>query len=134
MIALTMQGFDDTRAAFEHAPPEAITEARFLTNAAAQQAANAIRAAYPSVSGELRGGVAVEAVAGGAYEAAALVVSRSYKARWFEYGTAMRHNKSGAFRGRLAPNPVFTRITTDTEKQLVEAIRTLLEAFGLRVS
>jgi hypothetical protein len=119
-------------AEFQATPAAMTSDARDTVDEAALQAADTIRAQYPSVSGELRAGVGVVAGSGGEYVAGARVVSTSLHANWYEYGTAMRHDARGAFRGRVMPHFVFIRTLEATRAHLDDAWRALLTRFGLR--
>jgi hypothetical protein len=132
VIRLTFEGMPEAVAAFQGTPAEMTAEARDTVADAARQAADTIRGQYPSLSGTMRAGVQAVTGAGGDFVAPGRVVSTSPEATWWEYGTAMRHTGTGAFRGRVTPHPVFIRTMIATRARLDDAWRALLTRFGLR--
>jgi hypothetical protein len=133
VITFTFDGLDETVAEFRETPATMTREARAVIGAEGQDAANEIRAQYPSVSGEMRAGVGVETINGGEFYAGVRVVSRSLHATWYEYGTAMRHDARGAFRGRVTPHPIFIRTVITHRARIEDADREILARAGLRV-
>jgi HK97 gp10 family phage protein len=92
-MGVTWIGLDELRRALAALPQTTTTAAAPLTEAAAQEAADAMRAAYPVRTGRLRAGVVVEPRAGSATRVHWAVTNRTPYAWFFEYGTA--HTPAG---------------------------------------
>jgi len=104
---LVFEGLDELRQQLRALPADLVSRASAIIDRRAQNAAAAIRAAYPEgETGNLRSGVSVPFSASSAFGAGALVSSRSQHAHLWEFGTAVRRTARGANRARCSGRPV----------------------------
>lgn len=127
MATVTWDGLDEEIAALDNLPDDLGAAGGLLAMSAAQQAATAIKAAYPHRSGELANGIIVRDTVLD-YGARSKVVNITKYAAAFEYGRQTgKHGKTPA-------RPTFIPIRETYQRGLVVALRALLESRGLVVS
>lgn len=117
-------GLDELLADLARLAPDLAAEARPLQARAAEATASELRAAYPSVTGELRNSVQVDAESSASE---ARVFSRlsvtSRHAAFYEFGTA-----------HTAPHPTFTPIARRGRAAFLADVIDRVKARGLVVS
>lgn len=122
--ALRLTGVDELLAELERLAPDFVAETRPLQESTAEETADALRAAYPVRTGQLRASVQVqrESSQSPARLFTRVAVTAPY-AEFYEFGTS-----------RTAPNPTFTPITNRGRRNFLEAVIARVRARGLQVS
>ena len=120
---LTLGGVDELLAELARLAPDLTTEAVALQQTIAHQTAAAIRAAYPSVTGTLRGSVQVDRLSSTspARVFTSVTVTAPY-AHFVEFGTAT-----------TTPTPAFVPLTRIGREQFTQAVIARVKARGLVV-
>lgn len=127
-MKVAMEGLDELRAALKALPEDLARDARFRVRAAANAAADDLRAAYPSDSGNLRRGVRV-AVEDQAVSVVATVKSSSPHAHLWEFGTQVRRTQRLLNRGAAPAHfdqglvGIAQRRRRDLNEELVDIVR-----------
>lgn len=121
---LRLGGVKELIAELETLVPDFVTATTPLGRAHAEQTADALRAAYPSITGQLRASVAVDTAAGKRPgRTFARVVARAPYAEWFEFGTA-----------HAAPSPTFVPTTRRGRATFVGAVVAFVRGQGFQVT
>jgi hypothetical protein len=135
---LTFAGLEELRQALRDLPADLVAEASPLVTHAARNAEGAIRASYPSITGDLRNGLEVEILSPGRFAAGAIVRNRSKYASWYEYGTAARHyfTKRGKRKavGAMPAGKRFVPRIEEYRRRMYEDLKGLLTRHGLIVT
>ncbi len=119
--ALTWDGLDTFKQEL-HAMPETFVEnSRAYAINVAFEMADALRAAYPFVTGALRGGVVVRRAGQGAK-----VLSTARHAMPFEFGRQTGNH------GTTPPRPTFFPLRERYQRKLVDQIVWLVESYGFK--
>jgi len=118
-----LTGVDELLAELDRLAPDLAAEAGPLQQAIATETADTLRAAYPVVTGTLRGSVHVarESSTSPVRVFTEVAVTAPY-AEFFEFGTA-----------RTAPTPTFVPITNHGREQFLTAVIERVRAHGLTV-
>jgi Bacteriophage HK97-gp10, putative tail-component len=130
---IRITGDKELEAALRALPRDLSLDAERLILAAADTAAAEIRAAYPEVTGNLKGGVRV-VTTGSEFATRSRVISSAPHAHLFEYGTEARQTSLGYDRGGYPGRHVFWPIVERWQKALKGTLIDLVKATGLRVT
>jgi hypothetical protein len=126
------EGLDELRAALRQLPEALTDEGATIVYDTGDQAAAAMVAAYPRVSGKLKQGVRVRQSQYSRFGVQATVVNTAKHAWMFEHGTEARHTALGANRGRMPVGQVFVPIMERYRRDMYnQKFRALLERHGL---
>lgn len=133
---VTLNGFDELRAALRALPAELTAEADHIVEGAANGAAADIMSGYGDhvVTGHLRDRVVVDHGASSAFTSKSTVKSTSPHAFMFENGTQARHTASGANRGAMPPFHVFIPAAIRARRRMTDQLIALVRSAGLLVS
>lgn len=131
---IVWDGLDELRAELRKLPAELADEASGIVLQHADGAAQEIKAAYPSRTGNLRNGMAVIRSAAGRFGVGAIVRNRAPHAWIFENGTQARHASIGANRGSMPPGHVFIPRVIKWRHRMYGALKAMLVRHGLVVS
>lgn len=128
---IVWDGLEDLKAALRALPAELAADASSIVTGAAQEAADAIRSAYPARTGNLKDHVLVTGVSAGTYGAGAVVKNTAKHAWIFENGTQARHTSLGANRGSMPPGHVFIPTVIRKRREMYERLKAVLVSHGL---
>ena len=129
---LRLEGLAALAADLSRLPTTLRDQSRPVVTRAADTAEATIRAAYPVVTGDLRGGLhqtTVETATG----VKVRLVNESIHALWYEFGTELRQTALGYTRGRMPAAKVFVPTAMAEKREMVEDVIAVVEAEGLRV-
>jgi len=139
-VQITWRGLAELRAALRALPGELAAEAGREVTGAANDAAAAIRDAYPigpgddeHEGGNLRNGVKVVPKSAGRFGASAQVRSTSPHALLFENGTQTRQTALGYNRGAMPPAHVFVPTVVRRRRQMHTALIKIVEGAGFTI-
>lgn len=136
---------DELRRELRDLPRELVDEGGAIVRRAADQAADAIRLAYPLgppgrrrkgvpiIPGNLRKGVRVKHEST-AFGTVSTVRSTAQHAHLYEYGTQTRQTSLGYDRGAMPARPTFVPIAIRVRHQMYEELIGLLQKQGLQVT
>jgi hypothetical protein len=119
---LKLTGFDELNAELAKFPTAMRDRSATILAGYAEQAKNAVQAAYPVVTGALRDGVQLIPRVGRGIAAVLTVRSGSPHAHFYEFGTV-----------RERPHPTFIPITGRERRAATTAVVDLVVAEGLHV-
>jgi hypothetical protein len=130
--SLQIKGLEELQAALARLPGELREETAPRVEAAAKDAEDAIRAAYPERTGALKAGLrhGVQSTAGGTR--AWLVNIATHAAIW-EYGTEIRHTDLGQHRGRMPAGKVFVPAVVRERREMKSDLIRIVEEAGFKV-
>jgi hypothetical protein len=134
MASVKWSGLDELIADLRHLPADLALEASGIVVSAGNDAAQAIRDAYPERTGDLKNHVIVVPIDLGSFGAGVAVKNTSKLAYIFENGTQARHTSIGANRGSMPPGHVFVPRIIRYRRAMYDALKDLLVRHGLRVS
>ena len=132
-------GLKDLQASLHTLPKDLASDAAPILDTRAEAAADRIRASYPRVTGNLKDGLEVRRLEGGALGAKVEVRNTSPHAYIYEYGTQARHyytRQTGAMHatGRMPAGRVFVPAMIRERGQMVEDVAEMMTTHGLTVS
>jgi hypothetical protein len=125
-----IEGASDFRQQLRDLPPRVTTEATEIVHAAGDNAAQAIREAYPP--GDLRDGMRVT-YRDAPWHPKVMVENVSHLSNWYENGTEERHTKLGRRRGRMPPAHVFVPRVIQARRRMETVLIELLARHGVQV-
>ena len=94
-VKLVWSGLEEFKADLRNLPAALTEDAGVIVITAAEEAANAVVAAYPERTGNLRRGVGLKNVDMGRFGAGAVVYNKAKHAWLYDNGTEARHWASG---------------------------------------
>jgi hypothetical protein len=137
---LRFVGLDALKAALRKLPEELTHKAGGIVEAAADDAAEEIAAAYPTgpgtdehEGGNLKAGVKVVAVDGGKFGVRRVVRSTAKHAHLYEFGTQARHTALGYNRGPMPGAKIFIPAVMRKRRQMYDRLEGVLTEAGLDV-
>lgn len=140
-MAMTWHGMDAFRAALRNLPPSMTAEADHILQDAANGAAFTMRTRYGEhrVTGKLQASVRVDAIRGGGRFATGWRVRvGAAHAHLFEFGTQVRHKRSGASTGRMFSTTPHQPVAIPTLRRFraasLQALKAMLVRQGLLVT
>jgi len=138
VIRLTFEGLEALKANLRELPAVLAEEGGQIVRAHAEAAERAVVAAYPEVTGNLKGHVVLEEGTKASQFGASLVLKSTAKhAYLFEVGTAARQTDLGYDRGAVEkavpPGRVFVPIVIRERRAMEEELAELVERQGLEV-
>lgn len=111
LSGVSWSGLDSFQQELQVLTADLVDEANAIMVESAEAARDNIRAAYPARKGGLRRGLVIRPARGTLLSGAELVQTAPHG--WlYEHGSKVRHNKSGAHRGRMPSEPTFIPIAT----------------------
>lgn len=135
---LIFDGMDELKRQLRNLPKELTGEASKIVMDSANDAANAARADYPEVTGNLRKGVKVSSEAVGQFGAGAVVKSTSPHAWLYDHGSQARHwdtgKSTGKMWGKTRPKHTFAKAMIRHRKRMYARLKELLVSKGLLVT
>lgn len=130
---LTFDGLAELKAQLRELPEALTTEGGHMVEARANSATATIKAGYPTRTGNLRDGMDVHH-SRSRFGARSVVINTDKDAQVYEHGSQARHNRFGANRGSMPPDPIFTRTVIRQRRALYETdLVDLLTRNGLTV-
>ena len=126
-MSFSWNGLDRLRQQLSTIPGELADDAVPIIQAAAEQAAEKIKQAYPAVDGDLRRGVKVRGLRREGAAVSIAVVSTAPHAHLFEYGTVRRSNLKGANRGTMPARPVVSSVAPRVRRTMDQELIDMLE-------
>lgn len=131
-------GLDELKAWLRNLPQDLVSEANFIVNGAANEAARRIVDRYASGKvGDLKDKVSVKpmrSAPGGRFGVGVVVISASNIAFLYENGSEVRHTGLGYNRGRMPATHVVVQEVTAKRREMYRKLASMLERKGLRVS
>lgn len=131
---LVITGLAEFYEALRNLPSEMTADAAPIVSSRADQAGAQIRAAYPEVTGNLKGHVTVTHGAFGRFGVASIVKSTAKHAYMYENGTQARQTDLGANRGAMPPAHVFVPIIIRNRREMLQQLIAIVEKQGLVVT
>lgn len=136
--SVTWDGLEELKEALMNLPEELTGEAGHILEATGNAAVHEIKAAYPSVTGNLRDHVEMAQYTAGRF-GVIVVIQNTAKHAWiYEHGTEARHyyTDSGALHptGRMPPGKVFIPLMMKHRRRMYQALADLLERHGIEAT
>ena len=127
-------GLDEFIAELRNLPADLAADGSAIVTDTAEEARDAIVAAYPHRTGNLKKDVRLTVRTAGRFGAAVVVRSAAKHAHIFEIGTQARHNKLGANRGSMPAGNIFVPIAIRKRRLMYERLKRMMQDKGLSVS
>jgi hypothetical protein len=131
-VRVEIEGMDELRKALRDLPAELRADGMAIVRATTEGAAHEIASQYRQKTGNLRRGVKVSFPSSTVL--VGLVASTSPHSHLYEDGTAQRHNRKGANRGRMPSHRITAHVAPKWRARMFAQLKSMLQAKGLIVS